>query len=64
MVDSAGNKSVTTTITFSGDLDIYDIKSEMFTDAELAERMKELQHKRLEFLGVDSVAVGSDRGME
>ncbi len=58
-IDSTGNKSVTTNITFSGDISIKNMKSEMFNDAELAARMKELQHKTLEFMGVDSIALDS-----
>ncbi len=58
-IDSIGNKTVTSTIIFSGDLYIDNMKSEMYTDADLAARMKELQNKRLEFMGVDSVAVDS-----
>ncbi len=63
-IDSIGNKTVTSTITFSGDLYIDNMKSEMYTDADLAARMKELQNKRLEFMGVDSVAVDSSEVME
>ena len=40
-------------------VNIDNMKSEMYTDADLAARMKELQNKRLEFMGVDSVAVDS-----
>lgn len=64
IIDSTGNKIVTTTITFSGDLNIYNMKSEMFNDAELAARMKELKYKTLEYMGVDSVAADSSKGME
>jgi hypothetical protein len=59
IIDNTGNKTVTTNITFSGDINIKNMKSEMFNDAELAARMKELQHKTLEFMGVDSIAVDS-----
>lgn len=64
IIDSTGNKIVTTTITFSGDLNIDNMKSEMFNDAELAERMKELKYQTLEYMGVDSVAADSSKGQE
>jgi len=55
-IDSTGNKTVTTNITFSGDINFRNMKSEMFNDVELADRMKDLQHKTLMFMGVDSIA--------
>ena len=64
IIDSTGNKIVTTTITFSGDFNIDNMKSEMFNDAELAERMKELKYQTLEYMGVDSVAADSSKGQE
>ena len=59
VVDSIGNKTVNTTITFSGEFHPYRINSEMYTDADIAKRQKEMKFKILEFMGVDSVAVDS-----
>ena len=59
VVDSIGNKTVNTTITFSGEFHPYRINSEMYTDADIAKRAKEMKFKILEFMGVDSVAVDS-----
>ena len=58
-IDSLGNKTVNTTIKFSGEFSPYSINAEMYTDEELAMRSKEMKFKILEFMGVDSVVVDS-----
>ena len=58
-IDSLGNKTVNTTIKFSGEFSLYSINAEMYTDEEIAMRSKEMKFKILEFMGVDSVVVDS-----
>ncbi|MEE8356053.1 MAG: hypothetical protein V3R33_01980, partial [Anaerolineales bacterium] len=58
-VDSSHGKIVSTSITFSGEFDLFSIGAEMVPDADFANRIKEMKFKALEYMGVDSVAVDS-----
>lgn len=58
-MDSLGNKTINTTIKFSGEFFPYSITAEMYTDENIAKRSREIKYQILEFMGVDSVVVDS-----
>jgi len=60
-MDSLGNKTVNTTITFRGEFSPYSIHAEMYDRENFTKRLKEMKFEILEFMGVDSVVVDSSR---
>ena len=60
-MDSLGNKTVNTTITFTGEFSPYSIHAEMYDRENFTKRLKEMKFQILEFMGVDSVVVDSSR---
>jgi len=58
-VDSSEGKTVSTSITFSGEFDLFSVSAEMHPDTDFAKRVREMKFKALEYMGVDSVAVNS-----
>ncbi len=57
--DSSGGEKVSTAIIFSGEFYPFNIKSEVYSDADFAKRVKEMKFKALEYMGVDSAVVDS-----